>query len=261
LNSRIAAGVNIILSALLVLAAAGVAGEETRPEASAAFPLSEHTARYAVFRRGREIGYLDLELRRRADGDYEYSLNTTATALLARMLGLAAHERGRFGWDDGQISPLSYAQLVERPGRNRFWEAEFNWRALEATGQSHHGPLSVGLMPGVLDPLTLRLQLAVQLAADGAPRAAYEFQVLERDGIETQSFVLRDKVLFEYAARCVPAVRMERLRGDPSRSYSSWHARAFEWMPVRIQQFSEGREELDLRLRQSSLPLATEECP
>lgn len=247
------------LAAILALAAAAVDDAPQAPTANV-LPLPEHTARYAVFRRGRQIGYAALELSRQNDGTYDYKVETTATTVLLRLLGVTAAEHGRFSWEEGTIRPISYAQLVERPGRNRFWEAEFDWEAMQAAGESHHGPLRVNVARGVLDPLTLRLQFAVRLATEGLPKPAYEFMVLERDEVEKQSFVVRGREQFEFAGGCVSTVRMERLREDTSRNYFSWHTEQFHWMPVRIRQVRDGREELDIHLVESSLPLDVGDC-
>jgi len=54
---------------------------------------------------------------------------------------------------------------------------------------------------------------------------------------------------------------MHRFRKEgSSRNYHSWHADAFHWMPVRILQFEDGREELDIQLASTDLEM-TANCP
>lgn len=249
------------LVVLLALTPALAAEPAVRLPSAEALPLPEHTARYLVSQRGKEAGYLDLRLSRRDDGAYEYAATTKATAVLLRLLGVSAREHGRFDWHQGHIRPVAYSQVITRPGRHRFWEADFDWRAMRATGESHRGEIDVALSPEVLDPLTLRLQLAVLMANPGGPAPAYEFRVLERDRIEAHSFLLRARESFAFGSGCLPVVRMERLREDDERKYYSWHAAQFYWLPVRIQQAGDGREELDLRLTETSIPLVVEACP
>jgi len=231
------------------------------PGAAEALPIPEHTARYTVRQRGREAGYLDVQLRGRDDGGYDYTLVTTATSTLLRLLGVAINEQGHFEWQEDRIRPVSYGQLITRPGRNRFWEAEFDWQALRATGRSHRGELDVALVPGVLDPLTLRLQLAIEMSRSGAAAPAWEFAVLERNQVERQQFLPRARESFRLPGGCLPVLRLERLREDDDRGYNSWHAEAFHWLPVRIQQLREGVEDLDLQLEQTSLQLPLGACP
>lgn len=246
---------------LLVLAPTLATEPVVRPSSAEALPLPEHTARYLVSQRGKEAGYLDLQLSRRDDGSYEYAAATKATAVLLRLLGVSVREQGRFDWHEGHIRPVAYSQVIRRPGRHRFWEADFDWRAMRATGQSHRGEIDVALSPEVLDPLTLRLQLAVLMASPDGPPPAYQFRVLERDRIEAHNFLLRARESFAFGSGCLPVLRMERLRENDERKYYSWHAAQFYWLPVRIQQTGDGREELDLRLTETSLPLVVEACP
>lgn len=255
------AAAQVAVAAAALASIALLAADSTVARDADALPIPEHTARYVVTQRGRPAGYIDVELRRRDDGGYEYTLTTTAMAMLLRLMGVAISEHGRFQWVDGRIRPISYGQAISRPGPDRFWEAEFDWQAMRARGRSHRGALDVALTPGVLDPLTLRLQLAAQLAAADGAAPAEVFRVLERNRIEAQSFHLRAYEAVPFAAGCLAAARLERLREDDERSYYSWHAAQFHWLPVRIQQLRDGREELDMRLSASTLPLATKECP
>lgn len=249
--------------ALMVLALGplGSTAAASRPVAGTGLPLPEHTARYAVFRKGTEVGYMDIRLTRHEDGSYRFSAGTTATSTLLRILGLALGEQGRFRWTADGIRPLSYEQTVRRPGRDKHWEARFDWASLRVRGDSHRGPIDVALSAGVLDPLTVRLQLAVRLGADGSPAPAYRFQVLERDELEVQTFVRRGRDHVPYGDGCLPAVRMERLRDGAGRGDFSWHAEVFHWMPVRILQVRDGEPTMDLRLRRTSESLGSGSCP
>lgn len=257
----------MVLPLVLALGPAGPADAVPAAVATGTtLPLPEHTARYAVFRKGSEVGHLDIELTRHEDGSYRYVADTTATSLLLRILGLALGEEGRFRWAAGTIQPLGYEQMVRRPGRNKHWQARFDWQALRARGDSHRGPIDVALPSGVLDPLTVRLQLAVRLGAarlgaGGEPAPRYRFHVLERDEVEVQAFVERGRDAVPYDDGCLPATKLERLRDGESRGDYSWHAEAFHWMPVRILQVRDGEHKMDLRLRHTSLNLDPRPCP
>lgn len=257
--------VALMLALVLALGPAGPAGADPAPVAGTALPLPEHTARYAVFRQGSEVGHLDIGLARHEDGSYHYTADTTATNVLLRVVGLALGEQGRFLWA-GRIRPLGYQQMVRRPGRDKHWQARFDWEARRARGDSHRGPIDVAVPADVLDPLAVRLQLAVRLGAarlgeDGAPAPEYRFHVLERDEVEVQAFVARGRDAVPYGDGCLPATKLERLREGFGRGDFSWHAEAFHWMPVRILKVRDGEQKMDLRLRHTSLPLSPGPCP
>jgi hypothetical protein len=223
-------------------------------------PLPPHSATYEVLRRGTKLGTLEIELWLDNGGVYEYRAETSATHFMARMLGIGASERGRFLWQNGAIQPIFYEQHINRPGPDRYWHANFDWVDLVATGRSHRGQFSTQLEPDTVDPLTQRLQLAVWLNDPDAQRDEYEFWVIDRDELERQVFVRREEFTFEFDVGCVQAVHFEQQEDDPARGDHSWVAPALYWLPVRWQQIREGREQLEVRLSSTTLPLDDHAC-
>lgn len=241
-----------------MIAATCLATAETPP---AAAPLPEHSARYEVLRRGAKAGEVDIELSRRDDGIWYYSTRTRATAFLARVMGLAAEESAHFIWIDGHVLPLTYHQVARGPGNTRYWQHRFDWDAGKAETLSHEGPMKVDLEPELLDPLTLRLEIAARLMGTAQRDSDHELRVLERDEVEDQKFLYQGRERLELDAGCFDTVRMLRFRREgSSRNYHSWHAEEFHWMPVRIVQLKDGKEELDIRLVDSSIDMPGAAC-
>lgn len=244
-----------------MIAATGFATTDPAVAQPAAMPLPEHHARYEVLRRGAKVGEVDIELSRSDDGIWLYDTKTRATALRARMLGLAAEESAHFVWHNGHVLPLTYRQVSRGPGRSRYWQHRLNWEAGISEAITHEGPLEVGLEPSLLDPLTLRLQMAVHLADPALRETDQEFRVLERNEVEDQQFLFQGRERLELDAICFETVRMLRFRKEgSSRNYHSWHAAEFHWMPVRIVQLKDGREELDIRLIETSINIPEDAC-
>lgn len=223
------------------------------------FPIPEHTAVYEVLRRGSSIGKLHVRLER--DGDrFHYSTESEATSTLARMLRASADEAAEFQFTSDGLKPSRYEQSTRFPGRNRFWEADFDWEASAARGEDHNGELDVELTESTLDPLTLRLALALAMAREDLAADEYSFDVLERNEVETQSFKNRGYFNINLPAGCLGAWQMERIREGSDRVFNSWHAPDFHFMPVRILQERDGRQDLDIRLIETSLLEAPEQC-
>lgn len=226
-------------------------------EAPETAPLPAHTAVYEVLRRGSKIGEVHVSLSQADSGVWHFDTETVATSRLARLAGASAEEAAWFVWNDAQIQMLSYRQVTRAATRTRYWQHELDWTEGVSHTQTYEGDHLIDLEPDMLDPLTLRLQLAVQLADPRQRRRDHRFRVLERDEIEDQQFRFIDEEPVEVPIGCFEAVRMERFRREgSSRNYHSWHAAAFHWMPLRILQIKDGREEIDVRLIESSLDLA-----
>lgn len=219
-------------------------------------PLPAHTAVYEVLRRGSKIGEVHVSLSQADTGVWHFDTETVATSRLARMARASAEEAAWFVWNDDRIQMLSYRQVTSAVTRTRFWQHELDWEAGVSNTQTYDGDHVIELEDDVVDPLTLRLQLAVQLADPDQRNKDQQFRVLERDEIEDQQFLFVANEQVEVPVGCFEAVRMERFRREgSSRNYHSWHAEAFDWMPLRILQIKDGREELDIRLIESDLEL------
>jgi len=233
-------------------------GKASGPNVETA-PVPEHTAVYEVLRRGSKIGEVHVSLSRNEQGVWHYDTETVATARMARLLGAAAEESAYFVWHGDRIQMLTYRQVTRAAARERFWQHELDWKKNVSKTHTYEGDHVIELEPDMVDPLTLRLQLAALLANPDQRQTDHEFRVLERDEIEDQQFLFRSNEVVTVPAGCFEAVRMKRFRREgSSRNYDSWHGESFYWMPLRILQTKDGREELDIRLIETNLPLAND---
>lgn len=211
---------------------------------------------YEVLRRGSKIGEVHVSLSQADNGAWHFDTETVATSRLARLAGASAEESAWFVWNNQHIQMLSYRQVTRAATRTRYWQHELDWTEGVSHTRTYEGDHRIELESDVVDPLTLRLQLAVNLADPAKRRQDQAFRVLERNEIEDQQFLFIDEERVEVPAGCFQALRMERFRREgSSRNYHSWHAEAFHWMPLRILQIKDGREELDIRLIESDLDL------
>lgn len=212
-------------------------------------------------RRGSKIGEVHVSLTEQDHGIWRYHTETIATATLAKLLRVSAEESAQFVWRNSLIVPLTYRQVARAPTRTRFWQHEMDWQAGQADSRNHDGDLSIELEDGLLDPLTLRLQVAVALQDPANREQDLQFRVLERDEVEDQFFFHLDQSSVTVPAGCFTAVHLHRFRREgSSRNYESWHAERFAWLPVRILQLKDGEPALDIRLLSTSIELGADDC-
>lgn len=208
---------------------------------SAPAPFHPHSATYQVTRNGDPLGLLQAELTRREDGLWHYRIESEATALLVRMLGISTTEAGWFDWQDGSIVPLTYHHVARRPGRDRFWQHRYDWPDLHTDTTTHNGETRVPLAAGAVDPLTLRFAAAAALPEAAEQGRDLQFLVVEREELETQAYrFLRNETL-SLDGRCFHTAVFERFRKPgSSRNYTVWHARELGWMPIRTEHEEDG---------------------
>lgn len=216
--------------------------------------LTPHEARFDVWRRGSKLGELTLVLEQTENGEFHYRASTEATSFLTRLLRVGSDEAARFAWRDGRIKSVHYQRDTRQPGKKRFWEADFDWASGRARRSGDTDEPDALLADGVIDPLSLRLKIAMALAADPRREDDLAFQVLERERVETQIYRPRGYFNLTVPAGCVTALELERIQEDkPDRELHVWHSPATAWLPVRVRQLRDGKEEMDMVLAESSL--------
>lgn len=250
----------MLLTAIVWVAPAAPEAVAGEPGEGVAIPA--HEARYQVLRKGSEIGHIHTALDRRDDGVWHYVTESEATATMARVLGISAEESAHFLWRDGAVVPLTYHYVSRGPSGTRYWQHRMDWDAGVSETRTHKGELEIPLEPGVLDPLTLRLEMAARLHHADARRRNHDLRVIERDELEDQEVRHRSRESVQVPAGCFDSLRMYRFRREgSSRNYDAWFARDFHWLPVRMVHYEDGEPELDIRLAEASgLPETAAEC-
>lgn len=226
-----------------------------------AFPIPPHRSAYEVLRNGSNIGEVYTTLSRDERGVWFFDTDTIATSTLAKMLRLSAEESAHFMWQDDRILPLTYRNVAREPLRTRFWQHQLDWTDGVSHGQSREGDFDIELEPGVLDPLTLRLQTSALLhAATRVQGEVLEFRVIERDRIEDQRMEYQGSERMETELGCFNVQRWYRFRREgSSRNYRMWVAEALHWMPLRIDLGDEDHA-ISLRLVDTDLLDGAAQC-
>ena len=220
-------------------------------------PLPAHEAAYEVLRHGKKVGELMVSLEQLDNGVWHYRSDTEATAWWARALNLSAEESAHFVWRGDRIVMLTYHHAQRAPANNRFFQHRTDWTAGTTEVRTEEVTKTIELVDNMVDPLSLRLQLAVNLADASKRRATHEFTLLDRDEVKEKRYAYDGEESLEVPAGCFDTIRLERVEKPGSdKTNLSWHAEAFHWMPVRILRREDGKDKLDIRLLSTNLPLS-----
>lgn len=219
-------------------------------------PLPPHEASYEVLRHGKKIGELTVALKQLDNGVWHYRSDTRATAWWVKALNVSAEEAAHFVWRGDRIVMLTYHHAQHAPANNRFFQHRTNWEAGTTEVRTEDGRRTFELVDNMVDPLSLRLQLAVNLADESKRRTTHDFTLLDRDEIKHKRYTFDGEETLEVPAGCFEAVRIRRIEKPGSdKNNLSWHAANFHWMPVRILRQEDGKDKLDIRLLETDLEL------
>jgi hypothetical protein len=245
----------------LLLSSAGIPlSLQAEPNATDHFPIPPHRSIHEVLRNGSKIGEVHSELSVDERGIWFFETKTVATSTLARMLRLSAEESAHFLWEEGRILPLTYRQISRAPLKTRYWQHQLDWSESISHAETYQGGLTIALEPGILDPLTLRLQISALLDRDAIDEDVLQFRVLERDRIEDQHMERQGREVLATDLGCFETQRWYRFRREgSSRNYRMWVTEALHWMPIRID-LTDDDNTISLRLTESSLLQAPGRC-
>src|SRR5699024_7729249 len=167
---------------LLTAACSGVAMAADAP------PIPAHEARYEVLRHGKKIGELTVSLEQLDNGVWHYRSDTQATAWWVKALNVSAEEAAHFVWRGDHIQLLTYHHAQHAPANNRFFQHRTDWEAGTVEVRTEDGRRVIELVDNMVDPLSLRLQLAVNLADESQRYATHDFTLLDRDEVKHKQY-------------------------------------------------------------------------
>lgn len=211
--------------------------------------LSAYEARYSIYRNGKLIGKLDIELANRG-GVWELNSTGSGTHGLARILRAKDREQVTGRVEDGQFVPGRHTRHTRVAGIDDKWESIFDWESNQVTvvhdGKKEH---VLSLQGEALDPLSLKLEMRRRLEESNADLS---FLMVEEDEIEEQNFRQLESEWLETALGCMETTPIEKVREKSTRYTRAWHAPALGNIEVRVEHGKVGGDHLEMRITELS---------
>ena len=226
-------------------------------ESGNAPPIPAHESTYRIQYNGRSVGEATFVLEKANETVWHVKTQTKPTSMLAKLAASSVTQASHFVWrlDSAQptVLPLTYHNVSKEPFRTRYWQHRYDWEAMVSATTTHEGEQEIALSPGLLDPLTLRLQLALDLQTDSDPAKDRNYLVLDRDDVENQRMEYQQHTQIKVPAGCFDTEHFYRFRKEGSaRNYDLWMAPQMHWLPVKIVQ-SDGGRTIEMALEKSTL--------
>ena len=211
--------------------------------------LSAYEARYSIYRNGKLIGKLEIELANKG-GIWELNSTGSGTHGLARILRAKDQEMVTGRVSEGQFFPQRHTRHTRVAGIDDKWESIFDWESDQVT-VVHDGKKEfvLPLRGRALDPLSLKLEMRRRLEN---PNANLNFLMVEEDEVEAQNFRQLDSEWLETALGCMETTPIEKIREKSTRYTRAWHAPALGNIEVRVEHGKVGGDHLEMRITELS---------
>lgn len=231
------------LGALLAasLSVAAQANPSTENTDSAELPLQPYKATYTAYKWGDDVGEANIELSKL--GDQQYSLIYTSK-VSKFFLSDKRSEHSIFTVNDNTVVPSEYYYNRSGTGPDKELKVTF----------SHQGQGKIAVengetfdWNGEFDNQIYRIDLAIQLA-EGKTSLEYHF-VNYRGELRHYGVQVVDEEVLSLPFGKIETVKVKLIRDSNKRETFAWFAPSLNYTLVRLQQFKEGDEQGDIKLK------------
>jgi hypothetical protein len=142
---------------------------------------------------------------------------------------------------------LRYVHELKWIGPNQNSSAEFDWDNNVVVVSDKGEQVTLDLVEGAVDPMSLQLELRRLLAEPGQE---LEFMLVEDDEIELQRFRALPEELLETSLGCLETIPVEKIRRNSKRFTRFWHATELAQIPVRMEHGKTDGDHMELRINE-----------
>lgn len=204
----------------------------TASAAGCAPPTIPFEAEYELLRNGKPIGTTTITLAQRADGTFDYHLESKAKRGLIGFLGARFFEHSHWRVTGNRLQPLHFERGQSVAFHDRYYEAHFDWEAGMAHGEARGELWRTNSLPSeTLDRLLVNLALLADLRCG---RETLSYTVMEKGELETWQFDRETEQSLTVPGGSYRTLRVAKRHSDPERISFSWHAPELNWLAVQV---------------------------
>jgi len=220
---------------------------------SAAFAASAVTpfeGEYAVFENDKRIGTAKLSLQMTGKNRFTFLTDTEGDRGLAGFLGAEIHERSDLERVDGRLRSRHYWYEQNVAFRTRKRVIGFDYDKQVASEDDGKNPSRYAIGKHVFDRHAVVLGLAEELAQakPGQPIVSLSPSVAHKGEVSAWQFQVLAKETVVTGEGSVETLKVQRMRANKERVTSSWHAKRWGYLPVRIEQVEPDGERFRMEL-------------
>lgn len=209
-------------------------------------PVSPFQARYEVYGSGFSIGEAVIALTAPDQSTYQMTSKVRPNGLAALLVSGQIDEEviGEIG--DDAPRPIRYERQVKTPKKEQTVRLRFDWAAqrLEASDNERRATLPLSL--GVVDPLSLYLQVMWDLQRGRAPS---QYTLADETELKAYQIQKEGEETLETTIGRLHTVRISQSKPGKTRITTFWFAPKLDYLPVRVLQQKSGKEILRMEIR------------
>lgn len=205
-----------------------------------------YDAKYKIFQDGDQVGKARRQLTNIKDNQWRMQTSSRAKLFLVKV---TYEQDAIFEWKDNKAKPLSYLQVSDTSlSSKRKVVQSFDWATLKDHGTYKGKPWEIKLSEASHSRLTDIIQFREQLKLSSKPTQSMAFLIHDRGHSKNESFEFEATDPIKTKAGDFMTWRYRKVHSNPKRQSLYWFAPELDFMPVRIQQFSDGEEQANMVL-------------
>ena len=218
------------------------------PLATAAdgLPVTPYQARYEVYASGFSIGEATITLAATGPGAYQMTSDVRPNGLVALLASGRIHEQVSGEIREGAIQPGQYERLLETGKKSDHMQLKFDWSAGQVQARNNADQATLPLAPGVVDPLSLQLVVMKDLQRGQTPS---QYSLVDRTEIKSYQIRNQGRETLDTPLGKLNTVLINQYTPGKTRMTTFWVAPDLQYLPVRIMQEKDGKEDLRMEIR------------
>lgn len=214
--------------------------------AADALPIAPFQARYEVFGSGFSIGEAVMTLAAAGPGKYQMSSDVRPNGLVTLLVSGRIDEKASGDIRDGAVLPTVYERRTDTSKKSNTVQLRFDWAAGQIQARNDREQATLPLSSGVLDPLSLNLKVMWDLQRGHLPN---QYTLVDKTKLKTYQIQNQGEEALDTPLGKLRTVRVQQSTSGKSRMTTFWFAPELRYLPVRVAQDKEGKEELRMEIR------------
>lgn len=197
-------------------------------------------AKYEAFRHDNDIGTAELSLTAKSNNEFELKYHSKVSRFF---LSDKRYETSVFSFTDGKITPISYDFVRKGTGPNKSLSAKFD----KPSQTIILDDMDDVKWEGEIDNQLFRIDISMQLALG---KETFEYEFLNYRGQKRNYKIeVANKEIIKLPYGSIEAIKVQVNRDNNKRQTYAWFAPSLNFVLVRLQQFKDGDEQGDIRLK------------
>ncbi|MDS4026567.1 MAG: DUF3108 domain-containing protein [Candidatus Contendobacter sp.] len=209
-------------------------------------PVAPYRAHYEVYASGFSIGEAVIALTEPSPGTYQMTSDVRPNGLVALLASGRIHEQVSGEIHHDAIQPHQYERLLDTGKKSNHMQLRFDWSAGQAQARYNADQATLPLAPGVVDPLSLQLVVMADLQRGRTPS---QYSLVDRIEIKTYQIRNQGQETLDTPLGKLNTVLVNQYTPGKTRMTTFWVAPDLRYLPVRIMQEKDGKEELRMEIR------------